>query len=58
MKRKDFDLIAKTIKALPVQPLARIAIAERFIDALEGAEGCTGFDRILFMKRCGVELAK
>lgn len=55
MKRKDFDLIAKTIKALPVQPLARIAIAERFIDALEGAEGCTGFDRILFMKRCGTD---
>lgn len=50
MTRKDFELIARTIKQQPEN--IRRAIAESFAVALQGTNA--NFDRAKFLKACGV----
>lgn len=53
MNRKDFDLVAKVVKAFPL--IGKERLARSFADALDGAEGNSGFDRAKFLQRCGVK---
>lgn len=54
MNRKDFELIARTIKKLPERQLAsgncRAFMVGLFLDGLKD----TGLDRAKFQKACGV----
>lgn len=52
MNRKDFEIITKVVKAFPLIGKERLAVS--FADALEKADGCSGFDRYKFLQRCGV----
>lgn len=55
MTRKDFELIARTIKRLAGERnggQSKETVAEAFADALTGTNA--GFDRARFLKACGV----
>jgi hypothetical protein len=52
MTRKDFELVARTIKKLNFTQAHKLFIAESFADALTGTNA--GFDRARFLKACGV----
>ena len=52
MTRKDFELIARTVKAFPLVGKDRLAL--QFADALEKHSGNANFDRYRFLKACGV----
>ena len=52
MTRKDFELIARTIKTLG--PEVRELTAKEFADALEKHSGNANFDKERFLKACGV----
>lgn len=52
MTRKDFELIARTIKGL--DPGVRYALGHVFADALEKHGGNANFDRYKFLHACGV----
>lgn len=53
MTRKDFELIARTIKReYASEEVARIRVATTFARALEGTNA--GFDVVRFLKACGV----
>lgn len=50
MTRKDYELIAATIREIPAFPSKRI-VAEEFATALAGTN--PRFDRDRFLKACG-----
>jgi len=62
LNRRDFDALAKAAKAQlsgvgevfchDADP--RATLAGFMADAIAGSEGCAGFDRATFLKRCGV----
>jgi hypothetical protein len=52
MTRKDFELIAKTVKAFPLIGKDRLAL--QFANALEKHSGNANFDKARFLKACGV----
>lgn len=52
MSRKDFELIAGTIKALAVEPADRAHIASAFCHALRTTN--EAFNSAKFMRACGV----
>lgn len=53
MTRKDFELIAKTIKTQHGAPWHE-GTAKAFADALEKHSGNSSFDKARFLKACGV----
>lgn len=53
MTRKDFELIARTINAMPYGA-SRDMAAHAFANALTGTN--SNFDRLRFLKACGVPL--
>lgn len=57
MTRKDFELIARTIKRLAGDRnggQSKETVAEVFADALRVHSGNANFDRAKFLKACGV----
>lgn len=55
MQRRDFELIARVIRALPSHPETyRVYVAEKFADELATVN--PSFDRERFLKACGVKL--
>ena len=52
MNRKDFELVAKVVRAFPL--IGKERLARSFADVLEKADGCSGFDRAKFLARCGM----
>lgn len=52
MNRKDFELVARVVKAFPL--IGKERLARQFADAIQKADGCSGFNRTLFLDRCGV----
>lgn len=52
MNRRDFELVARTVKAFPLIGKERLAIM--FADAIQSSDGCSGFDRAKFLKGCGL----
>ncbi len=52
MTRKDFQLIADTIKASDLGPTDRLSLARDFADALRSTN--PQFDRARFLAACGV----
>lgn len=62
MNRKDFDLLARAVKYLPLHCVLdgqlhhyRGSVAATLAAAIEEADGCAGFNRDLFLQRCGVK---
>lgn len=53
MTRKDFELIARTIKNKTETAVARNHFAKVFADALQEHTGNANFDRARFLKACG-----
>lgn len=56
MNRKDLELISRVVRSIPdasVPVSHRTDMAHRFAKALDGADGCAGFDRVKFLKQCG-----
>jgi len=51
MTRRDFELIADTIRELPTTMRLRVAL--QFADNLRGTN--PRFDRVRFLRACGVE---
>ena len=58
MTRKDFELIARTIKGLPTRDVepedTRTTVARMFVKALVAHSGNANFDSARFLKACGV----
>lgn len=61
MNRRDYDTLTRAIKdarprdtADPCEYEGWRVTVQSIANALQGAEGCSGFDRTLFLKRCGV----
>lgn len=52
MTRRDFRLLAATVKEMRLTNLARISVAEDLADALEKAY--PNFNREVFLEACGV----
>lgn len=53
MTRKDFQLIADTIKDLDLIPIDRLHIAREFATSLRTTNA--KFDRSRFLRACGME---
>lgn len=54
MNRKDYDTITGALKRLARPAHDVPTIANTLADAIAKADGCSGFDRAKFLKRCGV----
>jgi hypothetical protein len=52
LNRKDFELVAKVVKAFPL--VGKERLAKSFADMFAAGDGCSGFDRAKFLQRCGV----
>ena len=56
MTRKDFERIARVVKAFPMFECDRSLLAARFVDAL--APTNPNFKREVFLRACGVSLGQ
>lgn len=52
MDRHDFELVARTVKAFPL--IGKERLATMFAEAIAAGRGNSGFDRVKFLKQCGV----